>query len=145
MARREQIADKRLQRVYGIEPGTYDRMLAEQGGVCAITLQPPKPSKRLAVDHAHSYDRVKIHHLKVKDGWATVSGIAPDGKQYGVSGPSRSKNKIAVKQMLRARSVRGLLSWRVNKGLQYFQDDPAQLRRAAEYLEAFGKRIGGVK
>lgn len=31
--------------------------------------------------------------------------------------------------------VRGLLSLRANKGLAYFNDDPAMLRRAAEYLE----------
>lgn len=31
--------------------------------------------------------------------------------------------------------LRGLLSMRANKGLAFFDDDPSQLRRAADYLE----------
>jgi hypothetical protein len=47
-------------------------------------------------------------------------------------------------------ALRGLLSMRANKGLAYFNDDPAQLRRAADYLEnhpytaAVGEQIYGV-
>lgn len=43
---------RRLRLTYGIEPGDYDRMLAEQGGRCAICLRKPG-KKRLAVDHDH--------------------------------------------------------------------------------------------
>lgn len=32
--------------------------------------------------------------------------------------------------------IRGLLTHRCNQGLQCFGDDPARLRRAADYLEA---------
>lgn len=46
--------------------------------------------------------------------------------------------------------TRGLLSPWVNKGLSYFKDDPAQLRRAADYLDnppvtiALGEAVYGV-
>ncbi len=41
--------------------------------------------------------------------------------------------------------VRGLLDSWANKGLAYFQDNPAWLRRAAEYLEnpPFTRVLGG--
>jgi hypothetical protein len=46
--------------------------------------------------------------------------------------------------------VRGLLSLRANRGLAYFNDDPALLRKAADYLEnppatlALGKKVFGL-
>lgn len=38
---------------FGLTPEDYERMLAEQGGVCPICLAPPTANKRLAVDHCH--------------------------------------------------------------------------------------------
>jgi hypothetical protein len=43
----------RLAQVFNITPDEYDQILAYQGGVCAICKKPPKPGKRLAVDHDH--------------------------------------------------------------------------------------------
>jgi hypothetical protein len=46
--------------------------------------------------------------------------------------------------------IRGLLSPWANKGLAYFDDDPDQLRRAADYLEnppavtALGRKVFGL-
>jgi hypothetical protein len=46
--------------------------------------------------------------------------------------------------------IRGLLSIRANKGLAHFNDDPALLRKAADYLEnppavkALGKKVFGL-
>lgn len=37
---------------FGLTISDYDKMLADQGGVCAICLKPPG-KKRLAVDHCH--------------------------------------------------------------------------------------------
>jgi hypothetical protein len=39
--------------------------------------------------------------------------------------------------MLLRASVRGLLSYNMNAGLQKFSDNPELLRAAAEYLEKF--------
>lgn len=46
----------RLKTRYGLPAGEYDRMFAEQGGVCAICKSPPSEegrTKRLHVDHCH--------------------------------------------------------------------------------------------
>jgi len=37
---------------------TYDRLLAEQGGVCAICGNPPK-TRRLSIDHDHKTGAVR--------------------------------------------------------------------------------------
>lgn len=50
-----------LRKTYGISTDDYDRMFAEQGGVCAICRQ-PEPDKRrkyLSVDHCHREGRVR--------------------------------------------------------------------------------------
>lgn len=52
---------------YGLTPADYDRMLAEQNGVCAICKQPEttvdprskRPYVRLPVDHDHATGRVR--------------------------------------------------------------------------------------
>lgn len=46
---------------YGLKPGEYDRMFAEQGGVCAICGATPEQSVRgvLAIDHDHATGRVR--------------------------------------------------------------------------------------
>ncbi len=41
--------------------GTYERLLEEQGGVCAICGKPPPETRRLDIDHDHS--RMQIRQL----------------------------------------------------------------------------------
>jgi hypothetical protein len=42
-----------LAAVFNITPEEYDAILAEQDGGCGICGRPPRPGKRLAVDHDH--------------------------------------------------------------------------------------------
>lgn len=82
-----------LRRNYGLTSAEYDAMLAEQRGVCAICLKPPKAGGLRAagclhVDHDHA------------------TGC-----------------------------VRELLCLNCNRGLGGFKDDPALLRKAADYVE----------
>ena len=51
--------DAYLRRTYGISQKTYKTMLAEQGGVCFICEQKPKPGKNLHVDHDHKTEAVR--------------------------------------------------------------------------------------
>jgi hypothetical protein len=51
---------QRLRRKYGISATDYDRMMAEQNGVCAICNSPPRGEKKvLAVDHNHMTGEVR--------------------------------------------------------------------------------------
>ena len=50
---RETLGWPRELKRFGISPEDYARMLAEQGGVCAICGEPPE-GERLAVDHGHA-------------------------------------------------------------------------------------------
>lgn len=52
-------ARHRLLKQYGMRPDDYDRLLAEQGGVCAICGTEPTPNRRLAVDHCHEGGQVR--------------------------------------------------------------------------------------
>lgn len=54
-------ADSQLKGKYGIEPGTYDRMLTEQGGKCVIckATSPGKKEIRFHVDHCHDTGKVR--------------------------------------------------------------------------------------
>ena len=45
--------DLRLKRLYGLEPGDYEKVLKFQNGVCFICEKPPKEGKNLHVDHCH--------------------------------------------------------------------------------------------
>jgi hypothetical protein len=86
-------------RRYGIEWEQYEKMLAEQGGVCAICQRPPTgrgtSGQRLHVDHDHS--------------------CCPGNRSCG-------------------KCVRALLCTNCNRGIGYFQDNPALLRVAINYL-----------
>jgi hypothetical protein len=44
---------------YGLTPGDYDRMLAEQDGACAICTRPEPNGKALHVDHCHATGQVR--------------------------------------------------------------------------------------
>lgn len=49
-----------MPRKYGITPETYDRMVAEQGGVCKICSSPPTDRyKRLVIDHCHETGAIR--------------------------------------------------------------------------------------
>ena len=54
-------ADKQMQRNYGISLAEYDRMYADQGGVCKICHLPQKSNRneRLCVDHCHETGKVR--------------------------------------------------------------------------------------
>ena len=51
--------DCHRERRYGLEPGEYDRRLAQQHGHCAICGQPPPQGKQLEVDHCHGLGHVR--------------------------------------------------------------------------------------
>lgn len=48
-----------LQKKYGISLAEYDKLLAEQNGVCAICQGPPRTFRHLVVDHDHKTGQVR--------------------------------------------------------------------------------------
>lgn len=65
--------DKRVQAVYGLEPGDYEKLLEAQGGRCAIKgCRATGRSKRLAVDHHHASGEIRgllcsVHNRSIGD------------------------------------------------------------------------------
>lgn len=49
----------RIKRMYGISFAALGQMLADQGGVCAVCLQPSRNGKALHIDHCHITGRVR--------------------------------------------------------------------------------------
>jgi len=60
---REWRYNSHLREKYGMEPSEYQARLRAQNGCCAICKQPPAPKKRLAVDHCHASEPMKIREL----------------------------------------------------------------------------------
>jgi Recombination endonuclease VII len=49
---------RKLKNTYGMSPEDYARLLAGQGGVCAICQRPPSEA-RLCVDHCHATGQIR--------------------------------------------------------------------------------------
>ncbi len=49
----------KLKSAFGISADIYDKMLADQGGVCKICKKTDPTGQRLAVDHCHLTNRVR--------------------------------------------------------------------------------------
>lgn len=58
-ARKDKVRRQMDSRLYGLLPGDYDRMLAAQGGNCAVCGLCPDDGQRLAVDHDHATGKVR--------------------------------------------------------------------------------------
>jgi hypothetical protein len=53
-----------------------------------------------------------------------------------ICGHPPKKQRLHVEHDHRTKSIRGLTCWRCNALLQHARDDPAILRKAADYLES---------
>ena len=109
-------------------------MLESHDGKCWITGRPPG-TRRLHVDHDHGWKRVKVDATKLPETGNWIATATYLGKTYTEYGTKKSLAVKSVKRKLLRASVRGLLTYAVNSGLQKFGDDPRLLRAAAEYIE----------
>jgi hypothetical protein len=132
-------ADKRLRRTYGITLEEYNQKLAEQNGGCAICHRPPSHI-RLAVDHDHKFDRIKITVRKT-DSHSQGKFLAEcrdfSNKLRACYGDTKKEARISLRLILRRMSLRGLLCVNCNRGLQKFYDKPERFEAAARYLKKF--------
>lgn len=77
---------------YGMAEETYDAMLAEQGGLCAICKQPPTRENsragqepKLYVDHCHGTNRVRgllCNHCNLAVGYAKTEAVLRAAAKY---------------------------------------------------------------
>lgn len=81
---------QRYLRRYGLTKGSFEQLLIEQGGVCAICKRPQR-SKRLAVDHCHKTGRVR--------------GLLCDACNHGIGmlGDSADRCRAAANYLRRSR------------------------------------------
>jgi hypothetical protein len=131
-AQLDRATDIRLQARYGVGLDWYYEQLDKQDGGCAICGSTPK-SRKLHIDHDHSWTKVKADSRKMDDGWK--SSAEYKGKVFRGEGHTKSEALRRVKAQLKRASVRALICFPHNKGLQVFRDDPSHLRAAAKYLE----------
>lgn len=130
----DKATDARLRKTYGISLEQYNARLERQGGVCQICGRPPV-SRRLHVDHDHSYTKIPIETIKVASGWAAESFY----REIYI-GDFDQKKTLAVRkvrQKLKVASCRGLLCVHCNRGLQFYSDNPTFLQNASEYIRSF--------
>jgi hypothetical protein len=142
-AQLDRAADLRLLKSYGRGLDWYNEQFERQFGGCAVCGDGPK-TRRLHVDHDHSWVKVKIYSEKTRtraayqawSAWADYNGnVCSDWAD------TKSSAIKSVKQMLRVSSVRALLCHRCNRAMILFKDKANILRLAADYLERHQKGL----
>jgi len=74
--------------------------------------------------------------LQLQSGACYICGKSPSETAYALSVDHKHVKKDKQQNPRETRTrVRGLLCWVCNKAIAKFRDDPARLRKAAEYLE----------
>lgn len=132
-------ANTRLLKTYGISLDEYNELAASNLWGCWICNR-TAGTRRLHVDHDHSWKKVVIVSEKTiaRTAWQAWSAWAEyNGVTYSEWADKKSLAVKGVKQQLLRASVRGLLCYSDNAGLQKFSDSPDRLRAAADYLENF--------
>lgn len=153
MTKKEKAADNRLYKTYGIRLVDYENMLKQGGGGCWICGTKPKPNRRLHVDHSHAFHKVKISAVKdpvlsVETPWYGMAMGWPLKKDEVIFSPSYYKTskeaKQAIRTVIKKMSIRGLLDWKCNAGLQKWRDNPNTMASAVKYLINFKEKLDGT-
>lgn len=134
-AQLDQATDMRLQKQYGKSLEWYEEKFEEQGG-CAVCGDQPG-TRRLNVDHDHTYTKVKI--ATEKDLATGLWMIEADyrNQHFGTMNKNRNLGIQEMKLTLKSASVRGLLCHRCNRAMILFRDRVDLLDKAIGYLVDF--------
>lgn len=129
--------DKYYQSKYGITLAEYDAMLAFNDGRCWICLWRPGPEhNRLAVDHDHAIEKIKVIVFRDIQGQYHAYD---EKKHFSTVNPASSRDIAvkAIKHQLKRLSVRGLVCWKCNSLLKKANDVFRTLHRAASYINRY--------
>ena len=132
-AQLDRAADLRLRKTYGISLAEYEKLAKVCNGGCWVCGFIPE--KRLHVDHDHGWKKVKIVYGKHEGQW--VASAVYKGDSFASFSARKVLAGRGLKDLLRRASVRGLLCYPHNSGLQKFRDNPDYLESAAVYLRKF--------
>ena len=133
-AQLDRAADQRLRKVYGISLAEYGQLLEAGGGGCWVCSTKPT-GRRLHVDHDHGWKKIPLVVEKVGKGWKASAEY--NERVYWDYAEKQSVSKKLLRVQLKRASVRGLLCYPHNAGLQKFQDNRQWLRAASIYILAF--------
>lgn len=128
----DKAANAHRQKKYGVGLEYYNSQLEKQSGGCGICQRPPG-TRRLHIDHDHSWTKVKIWTMRVIGGWVAYADYGP--RYFRGESTTKPAAIKKVKALLKKSSVRGLLCANCNRGLIFFRDRPELFRAAAKYLE----------
>lgn len=140
--------DKYLRRKFLISEAEYNAQLSKQKGACVCGRLPG--TRALAVDHDHAIEKWRVVSIKETAGcleqcWRAWPEHGVGALYFSETGKTKSEAIRNVKAKLKRLSIRALLCYRCNSGIQRFQDDPQRLRKAAEFLEDYyGKLSRGI-
>lgn len=137
----DRATDQRLLKEYGKGLDWYNKQFERQNHGCAVCGDGPG-TRRLHVDHDHTYTKVKLISKKTDGVWEVKAGYRTQW-YFSYSRFKKSEAVRAIKQQLKIASVRGLLCHRCNRAMILLRDKPELLRKAAEYLENFGCPLSG--
>jgi Recombination endonuclease VII len=101
--------------------------------VCKICGRPPHKNK-LSIDHDHKYDKIKIKVVKSDGKWYAEAKYKDE--YWSAIEYTREAAWKEVKLSVIRASVRGLLCFLCNGGIQHFEDSKAPLAPAERFDNA---------
>ena len=134
----DRATDLRLRKTYNIGLKDYEYLFEKGRGGCWICRRPPS-GNRLHVDHDHAWKKVSLLFQcpkESRDGLWHAQGFYR-GSIYEGFGLKKSLASLMCKKKLLRASVRGLLCYPCNSGLQKFSDNMIRLQSSADYLARF--------
>lgn len=137
-AQLDRATDLHLLKAYGRGLAWYEQQFELQNKGCAVCGDGPG-TRRLHVDHDHSWTKVKITSKKCECGeWH--SGATYNGQEYWAIETTKSLALKNLKTQLLESSARGLLCHRCNRAMILFRDRTDLLNKAVHYLDKFQGR-----